>query len=278
MSSSRPASDPQALWRYRQLEAHSKSARLHLAMGQAGTWVLPSRHVRSRRSLPHRYGRGVPARRWNVGARSGLRLGWCRTGEATRSFRSLVVVSVGVLVAVLADHRRLDPIPKRPSRSSPSGSARSWRRPSGLGPAILHASSSRLRSTRLRLPAGDPDGAGQRDEAGRGGAPWHRARVRQPDRRAPDRTPPPCEGRFGSVMPADRAREARAIRVRWTRVAARRTTPAAVRAGQAPEAARAAVEAAAGRAAAAEGEAAASPLMAFPDIASTSVGTIDGPC
>lgn len=89
----------QALLRYRQLEAHSTSARVHLAKGQAGTWVRRTgRSVRG--TLPHRYGRGVPARRWSVGARS-----WVAARMPERRGRALVpivaVVSVGVLVAIM---------------------------------------------------------------------------------------------------------------------------------------------------------------------------------
>ena len=90
----------QALGRYRQLEAHSTSARLQLAKGQAGTWVRrASTSVRG--TLPHRYGRGVPARRWNVGARSWVAARMLSERRGYVLAPIVGVVSVGVVVATL---------------------------------------------------------------------------------------------------------------------------------------------------------------------------------
>lgn len=156
-----------ALLRYRQLEAHSTSARLHLAKGQAGTWVRRTgRSVRG--TLPHRYGRGVPARRRNAGARS-----WVAARMPERRGRALVpivaVVSVGVLVAIMLI--AVDPF--QPEAGAPEFSL-------GVSevaaPTITVGSGDPPRAeleTRVdeaSPPPAAPDDAGQRHEGGRGDA------------------------------------------------------------------------------------------------------------
>jgi hypothetical protein len=157
----------QALLRYRQLEAHSTSARVHLAKGHAGTWVRRTgRSVRG--TLPHRYGRGVPARRWSVGARS-----WVAARMAERPGRALVpivaVVSVGVLVAIMLI--AVDPF--QPETAPPEFSL-------GVGevaaPTIMDGSGDPPRAelqTRVdeaSPPPAAPNDAGHRHEAGGGAA------------------------------------------------------------------------------------------------------------
>jgi hypothetical protein len=157
----------QALLRYRQLEAHSTSARVHLAKGQAGTWVRRTgRSVRG--TLPHRYGRGVPARRWSVGARS-----WVAARMPERRGRALVpivaVLSVGVLVAIMLI--AVDPF--QPETAAPEFSL-------GVSdvavPTITDGSGDPPRAeleTRVdeaSPPPTAPDHAGHRHEAGQGDA------------------------------------------------------------------------------------------------------------
>ena len=90
----------QALRRYRQLEAHSTSARVQLAKGQAGTFVRRAgRSVRG--TLPHRYGRGMPARRRRVGARSWVAARMVPERRGRALVPIVAVVSVGVLVAIM---------------------------------------------------------------------------------------------------------------------------------------------------------------------------------
>lgn len=155
-----------ALLRYRQLEAHSTSARLHLAKGQAGTWVRRTgRSVRG--TLPHRYGRGVPARRRNAGARS-----WVAARMPERRGRALVpivaVVSVGVLVAIMLI--AVDPF--QPEAGAPEFSL-------GVSevaaPTITVGSGDPPRAELETVdeaspPPAAPDDAGQRHEGGRGDA------------------------------------------------------------------------------------------------------------
>lgn len=157
----------QALLRYRQLEAHSTSARVHLAKGQAGTWVRRTgRSVRG--TLPHRYGRGVPARRWSVGARS-----WVAARMPERRGRALVpivaVVSVGVLVAIMLI--AVDPF--QPETPAPEFSL-------GVGevaaPTIADGSGDPPRAEleapvdQASPPPAAPNDAGHRHEGGRGDA------------------------------------------------------------------------------------------------------------
>jgi hypothetical protein len=157
----------QALLRYRQLEAHSTSARVHLAKGQAGTWVRRTgRSVRG--TLPHRYGRGVPARRWSVGARS-----WVAARMPEGRGRALVpivaVVSVGVLVAIMLI--AVDPF--QPETAAPEFSL-------GVSdvavPTITDGSGDPPRAeleTRVdeaSPPPAAPDEAGHRHEGGGGDA------------------------------------------------------------------------------------------------------------
>ncbi len=238
----------QALLRYRQLEAHSTSARLHLAKGQAGTWVRRA-GTSVRGTLPHRYGRAVPARRWNVGARSWVaaRMGPERRGHALVPLAGVLSDGVQVAIMLIA----VDTFdPESRLRSTPWRSLRSRRRPSGW-PAILHAPTARLRPRRFRLPP-----ALRRRRTSPRGGPSRCNRGTElgfaNGSSGPDLTPPPCRAPGAAarvVVPADLAREvparaaraARAARVRGTRaVAARRTTPVSVRAGQGPGAVRAA--------------------------------------
>jgi hypothetical protein len=158
----------QALLRYRQLEAHSTSARLQLARGQAGTLVRRAgRSVRG--TLPHRYGRGVPARRPNVGARS-----WVAARMAPeRRGRALVpivaVVSVGVLVAIMLI--AVDPF--QPEAAAPEFSPVVGQ---VAGPTITDGSGDPPRAElesqvdEAPPPSGAQDNAGHRDEGNRGDA------------------------------------------------------------------------------------------------------------
>jgi hypothetical protein len=158
----------QALRRYRQLEAHSTSARLHLARGQAGTVVRRAgRSVRG--TLPHRYGRGVPARRRYGGARS-----WVAARMVPeRRGRALVpivgVLSLGVLVAIMVI--AVDPF--QPETAAPEFSL-------GVGevaaPTITVGSGDPPRAElethvdEASPPPAAPDEAGHRHEGGRGDA------------------------------------------------------------------------------------------------------------
>ena len=158
----------QALLRYRQLEAHSTTARLHLATGQAGTWVRRTgRSVRG--TLPHRYGRGAPARRWSVGARS-----WVAARMPERRGRALVpivaVVSLGVLVAITLI--AVDPF--QPETAAPEFSL-------GVSevaaPTITEGSGDPPRAEleaqvdEASPPAAAPNEGGHRHEGGQGDAP-----------------------------------------------------------------------------------------------------------
>ncbi|HET7929691.1 MAG TPA: hypothetical protein VFM40_09090 [Actinomycetota bacterium] len=157
----------QALRRYRQLEAHPTSARL-LAKAQAGTWVR--RTGRSGRgTLPRRYGRGVAARRRNVGFPSwgAARMVPERRG---RAFVPIVgVLSVGVLIAIML----LAANSFQPETVAPEFS---------LGadevavPAIADGSGDPPRAEldtqveEVSPPPGAADNTGHRHEAGGGGA------------------------------------------------------------------------------------------------------------
>lgn len=157
----------QALLRYRQLEAHSTSARVHLAKGQAGTWVRRTgRSVRG--TLPHRYGRGVPARRWSVGARS-----WVAARMPERRGRALVpivaVVSVGVLVAIML-------IAVDPTQSETAAPEFSLGAGEVAAPTIMEGAGDPPRAElesqvdEASPPPTAPDHAGHRHEAGQGDA------------------------------------------------------------------------------------------------------------
>ena len=158
----------QALLRYRQLEAHSTSARLHLAKGQAGTWVRRTgRSVRG--TLPHRYGRGVPARRWSVGARSWIAARMVPERRGRALVPIVAVVSVGVLVAIMLI--AVDPF--QPETAAPEFSL-------GVSevaaPTITDGSGDPPRAeleTRVdeaSPPPAAPDDAGHRHEGGGGDA------------------------------------------------------------------------------------------------------------
>jgi hypothetical protein len=158
----------QALLRYRQLEAHSTSARLHLAKGQAGTWVRRTgRSVRG--TLPHRYGRGVPARRWNVGARSWVAARMVPERRGRALVPIVAVVSLGVLVAIMLI--AVDPF--QPETAAPEFSlgvsevaATTITDGSGDPPrAELEA-----RVDEASPPPAAPNDAGHRHEGGRGDA------------------------------------------------------------------------------------------------------------
>ena len=90
----------QAPPRYRQLEAHSTSARLHLAKGQAGTWVRRA-GTSVRGMLPHHMEEGCPRAAGTSVPVPGLRLGWGLNGEAHALVPIVGVLSVGVLVAIM---------------------------------------------------------------------------------------------------------------------------------------------------------------------------------
>lgn len=158
----------QALLRYRQLEAHSTSARLHLAKGQAGTWVRRTgRSVRG--TLPHRYGRGVPARRWNVGARSWVAARMVPERRGRALVPIVAVVSLGVLVAIMLI--AVDPF--QPETAAPEFSL-------GVsevaGPTITDGSGDppraelEARVDEASPPPAAPNDAGHRHEGGRGDA------------------------------------------------------------------------------------------------------------
>jgi hypothetical protein len=158
----------QALLRYRQLEAHSTSARLHLAKGQAGTWVRRTgRSVRG--TLPHRYGRGVPAPRWNVGARSWVAARMVPERRGRALVPIVAVVSLGVLVAIMLI--AVDPF--QPETAAPEFSlgvsevaATTITDGSGDPPrAELEA-----RVDEASPPPAAPNDAGHRHEGGRGDA------------------------------------------------------------------------------------------------------------
>ena len=159
----------QALLRYRQLEAHSTTARLQLARGQAGTVVRRAgRSVRG--TLPHRYGRGVPARRRNVGARS-----WVAARMAPeRRGRALVpimgVLSLGALVAIMLI--AVDPTQSEtaaPEFSLGAGEVAAPTITEGSGDPPRAELESQVDEASPPLPA--PDHAGHRHQAGPGDAP-----------------------------------------------------------------------------------------------------------
>ena len=270
----------QALRRYRQLEAHSTSARLQLAKGQAGTWVRRTR-TSVRGALPHRNGRGVPARRWNVGARSWVAARLVPERRGHTLVPIVGVVSLVVLVVVLViTVNSIHPETAEPEFSLGVGEVVAPTLGVGSGdPPRVEFQTQVDEGSPSR---GDPDGAGQRDEAGRGGAPV------ASDSGSPtgssgagsDSTTVQGSGSGGSGSDTSGSGSGGSGDSGSVDqgVAARRTTPVAVRAGQAPEAARAAVEAAAGRAAAAEEEAAAESTDGLPRHSSRGVGAIDGPC
>jgi hypothetical protein len=158
----------QALRRYRQLEAHSTSARLHLAKGQAGTWVRRTgRSVRG--TLPHRYGSGVPARRRNVGARSWVAARRVPEWRGRALVPIVAVVSVGVLVAIML----IAADPFQPETTAPEFSL-------GVGevaaPTITDGSGDPPRAElqtqvdEASPPPAAPDNAGHRDKGDRGDA------------------------------------------------------------------------------------------------------------
>ena len=158
----------QALLRYRQLEAHSRSARLQLAKGQAGTLVRRAgRSVRG--TLPHRHGRGVPARRRNVGARSWVAARMVPERRGRALVPVVAVVSVGVLVAIMLI--AIDPF--QPEAAAPEFSL-------GVGevaaPTIMDGSGDPPRAEldsqvdEAPPPAAAPDNAGHRNEGNRGDA------------------------------------------------------------------------------------------------------------
>ena len=156
----------QALLRYRQLEAHSTTARLQLAKGQAGTWVRRA-GTSVRGTLPHRYGRGVPSRRWNGGARSWVaaRMVPERRGRALVPIVGVLSLAVSVAIVLIA----VDPF--QPETAAPEFSL-------GVGevaaPTITDGSGDPPRAEletqvdEASAPPAAPDGAGHRHEAGRG--------------------------------------------------------------------------------------------------------------
>ena len=157
----------QALRRYRQLEAHSTSARVQLAKGQAGTLVRRAgRSVRG--TLPHRYGRGMPARRRKVGARS-----WVAARMVPERRGRALVPIVGVLSLVLIAIVLIAADPFQPETAAPEFSL-------GVGevaaPTITEGSGDPPRAEletqvdEASPPPAAPDGAGHRHEAGRGDA------------------------------------------------------------------------------------------------------------
>jgi hypothetical protein len=157
-----------ALRRYRQLEAHSTSARLQLATGQAGTWVRRA-GTSVRGALPHRYRRGVPARRSNVGARS-----WIAARMVPeRRGRALVpivgVLPLGVLVAIMVI--AVDPF--QPEAAAPEFSLGVG----GVAAATITDGSGDPPRAELETqvdeaspPPAAPDEAGHRHDGGRGDA------------------------------------------------------------------------------------------------------------
>lgn len=158
----------QALLRYRQLEAHSTSARLQLAKGQAGTLVRRAgRSVRG--TLPHRNGRGAPARRRNVGARSWVAARMVPERRGRALVPIVAVVSVGVLVAIML----IAADPFQPETAAPEFSL-------GVGevaaPTITDGSGDPPRAElesqvdEVSPPPAAPDEAGHRHEAGTGDA------------------------------------------------------------------------------------------------------------
>ena len=155
----------QALLRYRQLEAHSTSARLHLAKGQAGTWVRRTgRSVRG--TLPHRHARGVRARRWNVAARS-----WAARMVPERPGRAFVpiaaVVSVGVLVAIMLIADPFQPETAAPEFSLGVNEAAAPTITEGSGDPPRAELGARVDET--SPPPAAPDEAGHRHDGGGGG-------------------------------------------------------------------------------------------------------------
>ena len=158
----------QALLRYRQLEAHSTSARLHLAKGQAGTVVRRAgRSVRG--TLPHRYGRGVPGRSWYVDARSWVaaRLVPERRGRALVPI--VAVLSVGALVAIML-------IAVDPTQSGTAAPEFSPRAGEVAAPTITDGSGDPPRAElesqvdEASSPPATPNNAGHHHQAGQGGA------------------------------------------------------------------------------------------------------------